>query len=120
MSTFQKILSKHVLTGEGAMTKYLQEQPWKNYKRTRSPLRTTGFWNPNLFAIWLRSSVVSVLFSVTAETSSLMTLHVTTIFGFPVAGLDGHAHTWPHSVATIAPSVSDATFVLVFLCGVIE
>lgn len=31
------------------------------------------FWKPNLFAIWLRSSVVSVLFSVTAEMSSLMT-----------------------------------------------
>lgn len=87
---------------------------WKKLYNARFPCHQFG--PPNLFAIWLRSSVVSVLFSVTAETSSLMTIQFYCIFGSAVAGLDGLAHTSPHSVVTIAPSVSDATFTCL-LCG---
>lgn len=83
------------------------------------PLTTPDFWKPNLFAIWLRSSVVSVLFSVTAETSSLMTLLIIAIFGISVLGLDGLAHTLGHSVVTITPSVSDAKLLIV-LCEAID
>lgn len=53
------------------VTRSLVDQKYKSIRITASNSHT-----PNLFAIWLRSSVVSVLFSVTAETSSLMTSYI--------------------------------------------
>ncbi|KAK9486719.1 hypothetical protein V1527DRAFT_462402 [Lipomyces starkeyi] len=60
-----------------------------------------------LFAFWLRSSVVSVLFSVTTEMSLFVTLFVTLIFVFGIWS-SGLAYGQMHCVVAIALPATDA------------
>lgn len=68
----------------------------------------------NLFAFWLRSSVVSVLFSVTTETAQFGSFNVTTIFAAS-GSLSGLAHGDPHCVVALTLPASDAIYVVVLL-----
>ncbi len=70
------------------------------------------------FAFWLRSSVVSVLFSLISETSLRRHFKINLIFvtSSHTAGL---AYVWGHSVARIALPRADANTNLFFVVQVV-
>lgn len=74
------------------------------------------FSSPALFAFWLRSSVVSVLFSLISESVLRNTTLINLIFGLR-GWTSVLAHVWPHSVIGLTLSPIDANTLFINSVG---
>jgi len=89
------------------------------YKNSSSPAALSKFFffsSPALFAFWLRSSVVSVLFSLISESVLRNTTLINLIFGLR-GWASVLAHAWPHSVIGLTLSPIDANTLFINTVG---
>jgi len=84
---------------------------------SRALWKFLSFFSPALFAFWLRSSVVSVLFSLISESVLRNTTLINLIFG-PRDGASVLAHAPSHSVLGLTLPPSDANNLFIDAVGI--